>query len=222
MGTFRVRLPSSGAIESDFERMPAPVRSFVRDGFDILARVPEKSFDDLRTAVIESVHSGSAIKEGDLPTRLGVSAEDTRVLLGSMSLIASMVSAREITADEFVISAVNVKLIGPQNKQAAHSFISAILRDRTALKRSIEQSSAASEVLPSLLDFEVTVDLRLAFEKNAVRDSIPVALVHIDTDAMSEELWFQANKRQLERLIKELEDAVQKMEQAEKWARRTA
>lgn len=218
MGTFRLQIPSTGTIEDNLARLPSQVRSVIREGFRILSRIPKAHLEGLRTAVIESIQAGSPTDEGHLAGLLDITPDDARVLLGSMSLVASFVSARETTAEQFVNSATALKLIDPQAKDAALSFIAAVSRERSVLKHSIEQSTISSQVLPSLMDYDVSVDVRLAFEKGRVSDSVPVALIHIDTDAMNEELWFQANKKQLEKFIRELQEAVQKMNEAEKWA----
>jgi hypothetical protein len=72
--------------------------------------------------------------------------------------------------------------------------------------------------LPSLVDFETAVDVRLRFEKGQIKAGVPVVLVHIDTDATHEELWFQMTKAQAERLCTSLNDLLKDLEKAERVA----
>ena len=67
---------------------------------------------------------------------------------------------------------------------------------------------------------EIVIDLRMAFEQQAVFEAVPVAIVHIDTDADNEEMWFQASRAQLERLRIDIDEAIKRMEVAEAWGRR--
>lgn len=217
MGTFRVQMPPTGTLEEALARMPTNVKGFMRDGFNILARATDIDFDELSAVVLEAVQSGFPPTDAGLP-RLGLAQEDARHLLSSLSLAASLFSTRQENAEQFVDSAISTKIVEPSRKGLVLSFLTAVAKNKPAFARSIEQSRIASEVLPSFFSLEVAVDMRLGFDKGRVTNSIPVAVVHFDTDAENQEIWFQLNKRQLEKTIRDLEEALRKLEQAEKWA----
>jgi hypothetical protein len=205
-------------LEEAFAEMPEGVKSFLREGFAVFSRLPEKSFTDVLAVVLDSIQSGSGVGENELASRLGLGREDARVLLASMTLLSTIIATREETAEQLVRLAANSKLIESNYVDSAITFFRAVVADRSSVKRSMERSSVASEVLPSLLDFETTVDLRLEFERGRVNESLPIALVHLDTDAQGGEVWLQLNKMQVEKIIKDLQETLRKMEEAERWA----
>ena len=122
--------------------------------------------------------------------------------------------------EEFLVAATRVELIRPEIQAKVRSFLDNIVADRVEVKKALRRASLPSQVLPFLTDFEVVVDLRVAYEDDAVLSVVPVALFHIDTDANSQEIWFQASKGQLERLKADIDSTLKKMEAAEKWGSR--
>ena len=70
-------------------------------------------------------------------------------------------------------------------------------------------------VLPSLAEFEVTVDLRIRVENGEVQDFVPVALAHIDTDAYNNEFWFQLSRADIDILLQKLTNCAREMDLGE-------
>jgi hypothetical protein len=216
MGSYKVQLPSTGTLEQALASMPPRVRDFVRAGFSVLVKVPENNLDLLLKAVLETIQSGESSSEVSSLTRLGVSKEDAPALIGAMSLLASLASARAETADQFVSSAVDSKLLDAAHVGPARMFFNAVVQNRQAFSRALETSRLSIEVLPSLTEFETTVDVRFGFEKGRVSHTVPIVLLHIDTDSYGQEIWLQLTKVQLERMIKDLEETLRNVGQAEK------
>jgi hypothetical protein len=123
------------------------------------------------------------------------------------------------TADEFLAASVQTELMRPEMQPKIRPFLDNIVADRAVVKKALRRASMSSQVLPFLSDFEVVVDLRMAYEDSAVLDAVPVAVFHIDTDANGQEIWFQASKGQLERLKIDIDGTLKKMEAAENWGK---
>jgi hypothetical protein len=222
MGSYRVQLPSTGTLEEAFARMPARVKDFVRAGLNVLTKLPENNLDLLLKVVLETIQSGESLSDVSHVTRLGVPQEDAPALIGSMSLLASLASGRAETAEQFVSSAVDSKLLEATHVGTARMFFNAVVQNRQAFKRAFDASRLSTRGLPSLTDFETTVDIRFGFEKGQLSESIAVVLLHIDTDAYGHEIWLQLTKVQLERMIRDLEETLKNVERAEKAVERSA
>jgi hypothetical protein len=124
------------------------------------------------------------------------------------------------TAEEFTAAAVKVEMLPAELVASIQPFIHVVVSDRSQIARAIRRAAMPSQVLPFLADIEIVVDLRMAFDEQKVAEAVPVAIIHVDTDAEAEEVWFQASKAQLERLRRDIDEAIRQMEASEVWTRR--
>ena len=130
------------------------------------------------------------------------------------------VLSQGINAEEFITSAVKAGII-PQNLVSKiQPFVDAVVAEKAQIGRVMRRAALPAQVLPYMSNFEVAVDIRLAFEEEAVLEAVSVAIVHIDTDANSEEIWFQASIQQMRKLKSDVELAIKRMEAAEEWSTR--
>jgi hypothetical protein len=218
MGTFHVQIPSRGTAQKLFADLPSGLKDYVRDGFAVLSRLPPQNFDEVRRVTLEAVEAGGSVGEAGLAARIDIKMADVRSLLAATSLFATFLLSRDENIVQLVAAAIEAKLIRTEDSPAVLVFYEAIERDRPALKETVERSRTLTSVLPSLLELEITVDMRLGFGKGRLDFATPIALVHLDTDAQGQEIWLQLTKKQVERVVNELQDALRKMEEAEKWA----
>jgi hypothetical protein len=217
MGSFNMEIPPRGHPGDRFSNMPSGIKAFIRDGFSVLAKVPPTKMGDLFQVVLGSIEYGSVVDESEAQAKLGITKDDARPLLAAVSLVASTLSSKDETADELIEELAKAGALDPVNRPAALKFAFEVVAKRTVVHQTFERSQLASRVLPSLDDFEATVDVRLGFDKNRIAFSVPVALVHIDTDARGQELWLQLSKRQIQKIIGDLQDTLEKMSVAEAW-----
>lgn len=84
----------------------------------------------------------------------------------------------------------------------------------------MRRAALPAEVFPYFSDIDIAVDLRFAWESDAISDAVPVALLAIDTDAEGERIWFQASKQQMRDIQQGIEKALKQMEAIEAWADR--
>ena len=135
--------------------------------------------------------------------------------------MASTLSNREDSADVVVDEFVKAGALETGDRTAVLRFASAVASRRGTFKQVMDRSRLASEVLPSLLEFESTVDIRLGFEKGRVAVFMPVALLHIDTDAQGQEVWLQLTRLQLEKIAEDLQETLKQMVEAENWVNKS-
>ena len=217
MGSFHLNIPARGTLTDSFSSMPTGVRTFLREGFSILARIPEDKLEDVIAIVLESIAHGSVVAERQVASKFDLSKEDVRPLLTASSLIASIVSRGDDTADSLTKELVKANALDAKSEPTVLRFANALVSRRPSIRSLMERSQLASEVLPSLMSFDTTVDVRVGFEKGRVAQLLPVGLVHIETDAEGQELWMQLTRTQLQRLIDDLREIDDQMGAVESW-----
>jgi len=218
MASFRFEVPLAAGVLSDFfADMPREVRTFLRKGFAALAKIPPDRFPEILKVVVERLPQRYPAAEAGLAKTLGIPTEEAKPLLAAAAVFASLISSGEVEVDDLVGQAKTAEVINGNDIDGALQFSRVAASNRAAIQGAMERSGIASAVLPSLSEFETTVDLRLGFEKGRVCSSIPLAIVHVDTDAEGQKLWLQLTKGEVERIVEDLQGVIRQMEDAEKW-----
>jgi hypothetical protein len=203
-------------LEDALRGMPRAFVEQAQKGFAVLAEVGQQHYAEVLKAAMTALESKQAPLE-DLEKHLALSKNDLGALFAASMLIVPILGESG-TADEFAAAAVKVSLIPGTLLPKVRPFIDAVASNRSDISRAIRRAALPAQVLPYIANVEIVVDLRLAFEEGRVLDAVPVAVVHIDTDAQGGELWFQASRRQLERLKIDVDDALKQMDAAEAWS----
>jgi hypothetical protein len=218
MGSFHLNIPTRGPISDLFVGMPTSIKTFVSEGFAALAKIPASKREELMQVVLGSIDSGSLVEETEAQTKFGLSSDDSRQMLLAAGLIASTLSRRrEDTAEAIVDELEKAGALNVADRPAILSFASQVIEDLPTVKKAVERSQLASVVFPSLSQFQTAVDVRLGFEKNRIAFSVPVVLVHIDTDAQGQEIWFQLTRRQVQKIVEDLQESLKQMSVADTW-----
>ncbi len=199
--------------------IPERAKPFVREGFRILGEFSDAQQDVLSSASEILTDPLSALREDDLALKLSIEQEEVRPLVSSLRMITSVLSSSEVTAEELLDFLEKEEVIVDESqKNTVLAVAKEIERNRGALRQGIDKSRLGSEILPSLDEFEITVDIRLGFEKEEVTLAVPVALMHLATDVPHEDIWFQMTKSHVERLVEDLQEILLRMNSAEKLA----
>jgi hypothetical protein len=219
MGSFSFTIPRfERPIPDILARLPRAFKEQAQKGFAVLAEVPQQNYAEILQAVVVALESKKAPLD-DLEKSLKLSASDLGSLFAASMLIVPILGEGG-NAEEFVSSAVKVGLISENLVLKIQPFVAAIVGQRAQVGRAIRRASLPAQVLPYISDVEIVVDLRIGFEEQDVIETIPVAIVHIDTDTDGQEVWFQSSKHQMQQLKSDLEEAIKRMEAAEAWGRR--
>jgi len=216
MSGFTFRLPIA---TSDFlTDIPKSAKSFLREGFNVLAGIQPPQL--ITSIILESAESGSEPKAADLASKFGLSKGDTQSLVGVISFLGLLLSKPgDPEPVPTIVEALLSSEIIDKNAQATITVVlNELDRDRSSVTSALRRTSLASRLLPSLTDLSIVVDVRIGFDNEEVALAVPVALVHIDTDANNQEIWFQMTKAQLQTAIEDLTKTLARVEAAEKWS----
>jgi hypothetical protein len=136
-----------------------------------------------------------------------------------LSVLLSPRSQQPLTPEVFGQAVAEAKILPESATAATLRFCSIVLQYRTSLLQIVDRVRTGIQVLPAFTGVFTTVDIRPRFSKGRITLVVPVALVLIKTDERERShFWFQATKPQLQELIKELGEALNRIDIAEQWA----
>jgi hypothetical protein len=199
---------------------PKDALPFFQHGFSVASSLTETDRRFVFNEVIGSFKRGTRrIESDEIRLATGLPQRESDQLASVYSLVIGLLSETTASANDFVEAARGI-LFSPDHEPVALSIAQAICESRAEIKATVDRSQLAGEVLPSLFTFDVAVDLRVRVVSGEVLASVPVAVVHIDTDTDNHELWVQLSAGDIESVIKSLSKALEDMKIAETLAPR--
>jgi hypothetical protein len=208
---------STGSLEDAIKAMPTDLRSYVRSGFNILATLDPKVWGQLVTAVRATTPYPNSLELRPLEDALSIDRNRLDALVTATRVLLSIAAFRDDDLDEIIRASAAAKVLDASGGPAVRSFLENAISDRRSLRRDLQSTTLQHSILPTLIAFDVAVDLRLGFEENTSQLAVaaPVAVVHIDTDTSEKEVWFQMSRAQLESLHDRLTTVLSRLKIAE-------
>ncbi|KWI69691.1 hypothetical protein [Burkholderia ubonensis] len=197
---------------TDFlKSIPNSAKASIREGFAQLRSVPLGQ--DAVSAMLEAGQlgfSGVPSSMEKLAEKIGVPerAADLMMAAVSMTMYGCARYEGELTADQLATILKDVELLAAEPNEGLLAMFREILAHREQTRREVERNDDARSVLPSLVRFDLNVDVRVAFHKNEVRSFVPIVVGHLNTDSEGQLVWFQITKEQLVSMQEAIGDAL--------------
>lgn len=209
-------VPSTGKLSDALAEIPEDVRGYFRLGFARICSVDQSRWPMIVSAIskISSPHTADLELER-VVSELKVDGDEIHHLVNSSRLLLGILAFRIESCEEVVASIVEAGILVKENEDAILAFAKIASADRGALKQALSMATLQHSLLPSLMQLEVKVDLRLEFDGDSITRTAPVVLVHLDTDAVDQEIWFQLTPSQVEGFISRLQQALRQVGVAE-------
>jgi hypothetical protein len=218
VSAFRFPLIPGRPLAESLSGIPSSFASFLRQGFSVLSSLPPKHYGVLIDQVVDAIDSPSLQAEEKFASEIGLKESDLNPLVAAVTMVCVTLSSTEETPESVINAALAAKILPDSQKETVLNFAKAVAQMRGRLKEVMQQSRIATRVLPALAEFETVVDVRPSFKKDEIAFSVPVVMVHIDTDASNQEIWFQMSKSQLKFLIDNLQETLRRVERVEAWS----
>lgn len=196
---------------------PDRAKTSARQGFQIINSLSETD----RAKAIELMFSslergGGSIDIERLSNEIPrLTRRDAGHVMAALSFSFAFLTQNEVTPAEFV-EAGRGNLFDAGDELTASAIADIVISRRATLDKAMARNRLASAVLPSLAQFDVTVDLRIRFENEKPQEFVPVALAHIDTDTDNTEFWFQLSRADINMLLEKLTKCAREMDLSEK------
>jgi hypothetical protein len=202
-----------GSIES----VPNATRARMREGFGYLSELSPEVRKDLVARVTGTFMSGSnTINLEPLVAATSLKTSQVAAIVTALTATLGIAVQSEASSADF-LTASKGKFFDPEDEAVVTSVVNEVVAGRAEARDAFEVRRLANETLPALSSFDVSVDLRLRFEDSRILDGIPVALIHLDTDATGQEIWFQAARAEVEMMLHELQKTLRQMDLAEEF-----
>jgi hypothetical protein len=219
MASYNFTIPRGDrSIPDILARIPRGFKDEASKGFAVLAEIGQQHYAEILQAVIVTLESKRPPLE-KLAETLKIPVSQISSLFAACMFTVSVLGEGG-SADEFINACLSASLLREDRVPKVRSFLETIVAQQPQIGRTIRRAEMPGQVLPSVSNFEVVVDLRMAFDGEAVAEVVPVAIVHVDTDAEVEELWFQASRQQMQQLKIDVDEAIRRMDLAEAWGNR--
>jgi hypothetical protein len=219
MNPLRITVPRlERPIADVLGRMPRSFRDQAEKGFTVLAGVGPQFYAEILQAVLVGLETQEPPLE-ELQKSLKLPPNDLSALFAAAMLTVPMLG-QGIDGPEFIDGAVKQGIISQQTASKIKPFIDAVIAQSTPIGKAIRRTALPARVLPYVSNVDIAIDLRIGFEKGAVEDAVPVAVIHIDTDIVGQEIWFQASRQRMLQLKNDIDEALKQMEAAETWSQR--
>jgi hypothetical protein len=202
-----------------FPDIPPDAKRAAKLGFTILASLTDPERADLAKIALKTFETSGELEVQRLSEALKLSSEDAGALMSAISFTAAMISTRDDPAEEVFRNVLKEEMIDAGDVESAVQFTNLLLPQRTALKEQARLKRLSSAILPSLVGFHTTLDVRFGFSEGQIDVAIPVAIAHIHTDVDSAgDYYFQMDKNDVQEVIEKLQKLLERFETAEKWA----
>ena len=209
-----IHFPRTRDVHVLFASMPAAFKSDVRKGIDVLAEIPSGDFAELLSFILASFEGSPDVKA--VANRWTLSQDDAQSLVSATAAMVALWNAPDQPPgkDQLLAAAVDAGVVQDTKVDVLARLVDALAPTREEFLR----ARTASRILPSLTNWATTIDLRVRREGGRPVDVVPVLLFYLGTDT-DEELSGQMSKRRLQSLIRQQQEALSELEEAESAAR---
>lgn len=192
--------------------LPADVRPHVKRGFRLLTRIGSNRRARLRDYIVTSMASSQDIETKRAEEISELNAHTVGDVLTASTFAIAATLDLDVSQEDFVRFAPRDILL-EEDVQSVHDILTGIGNHREQLKRALEISSLANSVLPTIRGLSLQIDLRVQFDGDSslIGNTVPLAICCLLTDVDEDDLYFQADIEDVEKMIKKLEEAQSRM-----------
>lgn len=187
------------------------VKLAARQGFAIAKNLSASEFENILNLVLSSIEKNRTEISSELVLgQLDLPRWEAGRLMAALSVTLGLLSDNNGSIEEFMKTARD-EIFDDSSESVARTAADLIIRKRPVLAEAMARGRLAAEVLPSLAKFDITVDLRARFRDDTVQNLVSVAIVHIDTDAMNQEVWLQLTASDIDDILTKLKKAAKQI-----------
>jgi len=197
------------------DEFPDEALSYFNSNFTAIASLADEARNAALKMLLDALKRGQHRVDGSALRSISeLSQRDAEKVASTYLLVVGLLTDSAATPEDFALVARG-KLFREENERAALSLAQSICSQRDEISRAVQRAQLGGAVLPSLRKFEIATDVRLKISDGAVKNGVPVIVAHIDTDADRQELWVQLSQRDVEEIIRKMNECLKDMAIAE-------
>lgn len=205
-------------IDSAFD-VPDHIMNSLRSGLEIIANLQEMEQEKLLNWARFPRASGLFGDNKSFVSETGLREKHAdRVRIAVVMMVGSLRES-PVTAEEFIEAGLNNTAFTQAEIYGLKRFAQMIIAVRAELKRESDLVQLQDVVLPTLMEFELTLDARVQILDGVVANAIPVVIAFVDTDAEDQLVWFQMNEQRVRELRDKLTTKLHEIDTLKEWLR---
>jgi len=211
-----IHIPLGGRIpiKEILSELPQSAKAVVRNGFSVVAKLPESAHSALLESVLKSAGHRGTTGEEQLAKTLNISVDDATGAVAALGLFSALTSTGNETPENVFQGMIDAGIISDSMKPAVQRLLPKIAQLKPSVAKSVTRQRLIDSVLPSFEDFDVELDIRIGGKEHAGL-AVPVAIALLETDARDQRLWLQLKKEDVENLIEKLSELLKRFKDAE-------
>jgi hypothetical protein len=210
MPEYTVKVPPGRGLTSTLANMPASLKEILKRGCASIGEMTPEALENLRPLAKKALEGSESALEGEFPS-LGIGAERGRVAVAAAAFLATLIAGDSSTKE--ILETLPTVLEGPVPPQVI-SLINTLGTETQGLRSLYQKYRLSNATLPSFRKLDISVDLRIDFQKDGSPVTLPIAIAYLDTDAAHQKLWFQMTESQVSELIEQLEKVRENLKRA--------
>jgi hypothetical protein len=211
-----IHIPLGGRVpvKEILSDMPHAAKAMVRNGFSVVAKLPESAHSVLLQSVLKSAGQRGTTDEEQLAKTLNIPVEEATGAVAALALFSALTSTGDETSENVLQGMIDSGLIADSIKPAMQRLLPKITQLKPSVTKAVTRQRLIDAVLPSFEDFDAEMDIRIGGKEHAGL-AVPVAVALLDTDARDQRLWFQLTREDVESLIEKLNELLKRFKEAE-------
>ena len=201
--------------------MPRAARLAVSQGLSVLAGLDPRQYWLVLQVTANNLGSGGSLNARDtaqLARASGLSHSQIVTMLAAATLLTILILNRsDATVGAVVSAATEAGLLKQDQAEGLSKFLDTLTSGRQHLRPLVDRSNLSRTTLPSVRSAEAVEDVRVKIEGENVTLAVAVSIIRIVSD-LGEDYWFQANESELEQLVSDLQEALDRLKLAARWA----
>jgi len=201
-------------MESQIAAYPAEVLSFLKHGFKVATRISSEDRKLLVAALVKDFRGGKRRLLSEAVNISDLSESEVTQISTVYSVVMGLLNESDASVDDFAVAGRG-KIFDLEDEASARAIARDLCDVRGELETSLQTRKISGAVLPSFVELETVLDVRLKFDKGILEAYAPVIVAYLNTDARQHRMWFQMTKGDVESLIRQLSDTLLEIEAAE-------
>ncbi|MCY4405780.1 MAG: hypothetical protein OXC15_05395 [Rhodospirillaceae bacterium] len=196
---------------------PEDIRSTLHDGLSVIASLSKRDQEKLLKWARVPRAAGLFGDSESLASEIGLSQERARQARLAVAMMLGSLRESSITAEEFINAGLKSSAFTKLESVEIGNFAELIIAVRHELNEESELVQLQNAVLPTLTEFDLTIDARVQVSEGAVMRAVPVVIAYVDTDAEDQLVWFQMDEERARELRDKLTATLDHIETLKEW-----
>ena len=203
-------------IESAFD-VPDNIKSSIHAGLTLIADLDERGQERLLAWARVPRARGLYGDNKSLVSETGLPQEHAGAVRLAVAMMVGSLRGSSTAADEFISAGLDKSAFTEAESPGLTRFAELIIACRSELTNETDLAQLQDVVLPTLTEFDVTLDARVEISDGAVIRGVPVVIAYVDTDAENQVVWFQMNAERVRELRDELTNTLDQIDTLREW-----